>query len=82
MATFGQDLFVSLSVNKYAQVLEHLEQRVGEFFDCRHEYPLWPIHGGNPSDRYEEEYHGRIRHSYYDITLELVRILRKLRNLS
>lgn len=80
MPTFGPDLLVSLKISKYYQVLEHLEGRVAELYSCRHEYPLWPAHGGNPYDSYERDYYGQIRHVYYASTLELVRTLRKLRN--
>jgi len=80
--TFGPDLLVSLSVNKYAQVLEELEDAVQDMFECRHEYPMWPAHGGNPFDEFEEQYHGHNRHVYYRSGLTLVRILRRLRNLS
>jgi hypothetical protein len=82
MGTFGPDLLVSLSVNKYAQVLTELEGEVEELFACRHEYPIWPAHGENPSDSYEQDYHGYIRHNYYRVVLSMVRMLRRLRNLS
>lgn len=82
MATFGPDLFVSLSVNKYAEVLQSMEDEVEELFACRHEYPIWPAHGDNPFDEYEKTYHGYMRHNYYRVTLSMVRMLRKLRNIS
>lgn len=82
MANFGPDLLVNLSVNKYAGVLDFLEDRIAERVACRHEYPMWPAHGENPFDAFEEDFHGRSRHVYYDSTIDMIRVLRKLRNLS
>jgi hypothetical protein len=82
MASFGPDLLVNLSVNKYANVLDFLEGRISERIACRHEYPMWPAHGDNPYDAFEEDFHGRSRHVYYDSTKDMIHVLRRLRNLS
>jgi len=82
MASYGPDLLVSLSINKYSETLDFLEGRIAERVACRHEYPMWPAHGDNPSDLFEEDFHGRSRHVYYSSTIELIQVLRRLRNLS
>lgn len=82
MASFGPDLLVNLSVNKYADVLDFLEGRIAERVACRHDYPMWPAHGENPVDDWEEDFCGRPRHVYYKSTIDLIQVLRKLRNLS
>lgn len=76
------DLFVSLDYNHFAEVLESLEGYTAEMIACRHDYPIWPAHGDNPSDYYEEEFHGMVRRPYYYSTIKLIHALRELRELS
>lgn len=56
-----------------------LERRVTNMVECRHDYPMWPLHGDYFIDAYEREYHEPIRHEYYRQTLFLVRVLKVLR---
>jgi hypothetical protein len=78
----NKDLLVMLSHNKYADVLNFVQGRVEVMIMDRHNYPMWPAHGGNPIDAFEEEFHGRSRQVYYDATKDLIYVLRQLRNIS
>lgn len=78
----SDDLLVSLEYGKFARSLEHLEGRVTEMIACRHDYPVWPSHGDNPQDAYEEEFHTLVRHQYYTSVKYLIQALRVLRELS
>lgn len=77
-----RDLFVSLDYSKFFEVRNNIEGKLEELIACRHEYPLWPSHGGNPFDEWEEDYHRVIRHNYYRATLYLLSVVRMLRELS
>lgn len=76
------DLFVSLSHNKFVEATYEAQQKLEELIACRHDYPMWPAHGDNPFDIYEEEFHGAVRHQYYRATLTLLAVVRMLRDLS
>lgn len=76
------DLFVSLDYNKFTDALQSVQGKLDELIACRHEYPIWPSHGGSPVDAFEEDYHKVIRHQYYQTTIYLLSIVRTLRELS
>jgi hypothetical protein len=78
----GNDLFVMMNHNKYEDVKNFVERRVSIMVMDRHNYPMWPSHGESPSDRFEEDFHGRSRGVYYEATRDLIQVLRKLRNIS
>ena len=78
----NNDLFVSLEYNRFTEASKNLEGKLSELIACRHEYPIWPSHGGNPVDIYEIELHSRIRHQYYHTTLVVLRLTRALRKLA
>lgn len=77
----GNDLFVMLNNNKFAHVLEHVEEHVADLVARRHDYPIWPFHEG-PLDPFEEDYHGQVRHIYYSSAILMIRTLRQLRSIS
>jgi hypothetical protein len=76
------DLLVMLSHNSYAEAVLKLEDRVREAVACRHEYPIWPVHGDGPVDAYEESFHGPMRHTHYRATIMMIQTLRALRTLA
>lgn len=76
------DLFVSLDYSKFYETKYNIEGKLEEMIACRHEFPIWPSHGGNPVDTWEEDYHGPIRYNYYRTTLYLLKVVRLLRQLS
>ena len=77
-----QDLFVSLDYSKFLEAKRSIENKLEELVACRHDYPMWPIHGDNPVDVYEQDYHSVIRHQYYRSTLYIIQVVRMLRKLS
>lgn len=77
-----KDLFVSLDYSRFFEVKSDVEKKLDELVAGRHEYPMWPSHGDNPCDEWEEDYHGPFRHNYYQVTLYLLGVVRMLRELS
>jgi hypothetical protein len=77
----GTDLFAAIGVDRYKGVIEIIERRVDKLISDRHKYPIWPHHNG-PLDPYEQSFHGLIRHPYYRVTIELIQVLRALRELA
>jgi hypothetical protein len=77
-----KDLFVMLSHNRYADVMGFVQGRIEVMVMDRHNYPMWPAHGGNPTDSFEEDFHGRSRRVYYEATKDLIYVLRQLRKIT
>jgi hypothetical protein len=75
------DLFASLDVNKYHDMVDYVEQRLTRLLNNRHSYPMWPRDGMNPQDDWEKEEFQPLRHMYYQNTLMWIRLLRRLRDM-
>lgn len=65
----------------YTSVLAQLEKRVEKLIEGRHEHPMWPGHSLG-LDAFEREYHGPVRHAYYQETIFLIQLLRQLRRVA
>jgi hypothetical protein len=77
----SRNLFVSLRLNDVADAILRTTADLEVLLDRRHEYPMWPAHGGNPTDPYEKAYCEPLRHAYYRSIFAVVRILRVLKSL-
>lgn len=75
------DLFAALNVSAYHSLIDYVTVRVSNQVALRHDYPMWPKNGHNPYDEYEDETHRPVRHMYYQNTLTLLRVLRRLRKM-
>lgn len=75
------DIFAALNVSSYHALMDYVQVRVANSVALRHDYPMWPKHGGNPYDIWEVETHRPVRHMYYQNTLTLLRVLRRLREM-
>lgn len=72
------NLFAALNVSKINDLIYMLEHRINLMVNSRHEYPIWPLHDGQPDD-FEREFHEPVRHVYYQTTIVLIHTLRDLR---
>jgi hypothetical protein len=68
-------------LNKLRDIERDLEKEIEERVASRHEYPIWPSHGGQ-LDAFEQEFYVPPRHTYYSSTILLIRFLRELRKVT